>query len=410
MPAAFSSKKKSAVAVSRIHEVVICALGLVCALGLSACGGGHGSSTPDAGTGAEPPADGAQPMDDGAAPSSDGSDAGSDGPRPCAPPPSIDMPAATLAATGCMDGVQPTKFASVVVPYEVNSPLWSDGADKQRGFVLPPGGKIHVKDCTVDTCPVGPADDGKWAFPVGTVMVKSFGFDGKLVETRLFVHLDDATWVGYGYAWNEAQTAATIVPPEGLEVTFDTGARQVDWHYPSRDNCMSCHFSTAGYTLGPETKQLNRTVGGQNQIDALAARAVFEQAPLAPYAAPLAIPYAGSAGQPSPTATIDERARSYLHANCSFCHRPDGNFPNFDLRYGVALADTSTCGVDPERGTLNVAGAKILTPASPSTSTLWLRMQTLDPTLRMPNIASFVADQDALTLVGDWISSIAACP
>ena len=77
------------------------------------------------------------------------------------------------------------------MPYEVNSPLWSDSATKTRAFVLPAGGKIHVKNCTTNPteCPQGAADDGKWVFPVGTVMIKNFMFDGKLVETRLFMHL-----------------------------------------------------------------------------------------------------------------------------------------------------------------------------------------------------------------------------
>jgi hypothetical protein len=361
---------------------------------LLGCGNG-GARAPSADGGAGDsvgsPADGVDASDDSGAP--DGLE-----PRPCAPPPSIDLPAGVLSATGCMDSRQPTALAPVVIPYEVNSPLWSDGADKARGFVLPPGGKIHVKNCAAAPaeCPVGPADDGKWVFPVGTVMVKSFAFDGKLVETRLFVHLDAATWVGYGYKWNEAQTEAIIVPSDGQEVSFDTGSRLVDWHYPSRDNCMSCHFVTAGSTLGPETKQLNRPVLGGNQLDTLAARGIFEAPLPTPYAPPLAAPY----GDPSSTASIEARARSYLHANCAFCHRPDGNFPNFDLRYDVALADTGTCDVVPQRGTLGADGA----------TTLWLRVQTLDPTARMPNIASFVADQSALTVVGQWISSLTSCP
>ena len=32
-----------------------------------------------------------------------------------------------------------TRFASVAWGYEVNSPLWSDQADKERAFVLPLG-------------------------------------------------------------------------------------------------------------------------------------------------------------------------------------------------------------------------------------------------------------------------------
>ena len=80
--------------------------------------------------------------------------------------------------------------------------------------------------------PQGAADDGKWVLPVGTVMVKSFLFDGKLVETRLFVHFDAATWVGYSYQWDEAQTDATIVADAASRSCSTPGTRTVDWHLP----------------------------------------------------------------------------------------------------------------------------------------------------------------------------------
>ena len=34
-------------------------------------------------------------------------------------------------------------------------------------------------------------------------------------------------WVGYNYAWNEAQTEALIVPNARTEVSFNTGTRKV---------------------------------------------------------------------------------------------------------------------------------------------------------------------------------------
>ena len=171
----------------------------------------------------------------------------------CVPPAAIDQPAAKLSETGCMDPSDTKKLAASVIPYEVNSPLWSDGADKQRGMALPTGGKIHVKDCAANAGRMsqGAADDGKWVMPIGTVMVKSFLFDSKLVETRLFVHFDATTWVGYSYKWDEAQTDATIVADERVEDPFNTGKQTVMWHIPSRMDCMTCHRATGGSTLGP---------------------------------------------------------------------------------------------------------------------------------------------------------------
>ena len=394
-------------------------------------------------------------------------------PGNCAPPVDIRCPYPNLKDTGCIDPNPfrdpkiPITMASTVVPYEVNSPLWSDGAFKTRGMRLPNGGKIHVKDCTANPmscCVVNPntfkgclppADDGKWEFPVGTVMVKNFMFPDasqpsgyKIVETRLFIHLDhkvqvsgtDTNWVGYGYQWDDAQTNATIIGglADGSDIdiramfnvtpTKGAAPQAINWIYPSRLDCITCHTAitpSGGGTLGPETMQMNRIVTGDtmNQIDKLAALGMFETPPAKPYHAALVAPYPGQAGAPPPGATLDQRARSYLHANCSFCHRPDGVWNGFDVRYDVPFASTqvwstTTCNAKPGKGDQGVFGALIVTPQNPKMSVMWLRMTApagnamTGKTGRMPLIASYVVDTQATDLISKWINSIpiTACP
>ena len=336
---------------------------------------------------------------------------------PCLPPTDIYSPIEKLSQTGCMDPVTLTKFVSRAVPYEVNSPLWSDNATKTRAFVLPAAGKIHVKDCTANAseCPQGAADDGKWVFPVGTVMIKNFMFDGKLVETRLFMHQsDDAMmgWVGYGYEWNEAQTEATIAPIDrDLGKSFNTGTHTVTWNYPSRMDCLTCHDYRGGSTIGPETAQMNRMVGAANQLDTFASMNLFETPPAKPYKTALVVPYDGQAG-PSPAgATLDQKARSYMHANCSFCHRPQGQFPNFDLRFDTTLAAASICNVATKKTAQTITATKIMVPADHANSAMWQRMQSMTgDNGRMPAIGSYVPDDLGTQLVADWIDSIATCP
>jgi uncharacterized repeat protein (TIGR03806 family) len=327
----------------------------------------------------------------------------------CSPPGDLDQPLAKLSLTGCVDPKNPTKFAAGAVPYEVNSPLWSDSADKTRAFVLPAGKKIRVKDCTKTPADCsGPADDGKWVFPVGTVMIKNFIFDGKFVETRLFMHVNDANWIGYGYQWNEAQTDATVVGFDRASVMFNTGQRTVSWHYPSRMDCMTCHNSSGGSTLGPETAQMNRLVGGTNQIDKFQSMGLFEQAPAQPYKTALVAPYGGPAGP-----TIEQRARSYLHANCGFCHRPGGELATFDLRFDIALKDTKTCNVAVTKSAAGIDPlvTKLLAPGDPTQSAMSIRMKQPDPDMgRMPQIGSYAADDSAVMVVDDWIKSLRACP
>jgi hypothetical protein len=392
-------------------------------------------------------------------------------PGTCSPPADIKCPYPKLSQTGCIDASPfssptiPIKMAANVVPYEVNSPLWSDGAVKTRGMRLPAGGKIHVKDCTKNPdeckvldpttfqCCLPPADDGKWVFPAGTVLVKNFMFPDtsrpsqyKLVETRLFIHLAKAElvdgvmseWVGYGYQWDDNQTDATIIGTlvEGSDtgvsamfhVTPKMGAAQqtISWDYPSRVDCITCHTSitpttmpTSGYSIGPETIQMNRVAAGDtmNQIDKFTMMGLFETAPAKPYKTALVTPYMTALnGGPDAGATLDQRARSYMHANCAFCHRPDGKFNGFDLRYDVPLKSTTTCNATPAKGDLGVTGATLLTPKSPATSLIWLRMHAQKGnamsggTGRMPSIGSSVVDMQGTQLISDWITSITACP
>lgn len=341
------------------------------------------------------------------APSAGGSGVG-DTPT-CSIPADGSTPATNLVDTGCVDAADPRKPAANAVTYEVNSPLWSDSADKTRAFILPPGKKIHVRDCSAAPadCPAGSADDGRWDFPIGTVMVKSFAFDGKLVETRLLMHTSSTNdsptgdWVGYGYQWNAEQTQATLVPSDRVEVMFDTGTRSVPWHYPSRSDCMDCHTLQSGSTLGTETAQMNRIVDGTNQLDEFSALGLFETPP------------APKAPLPTPSdemVALDLRARSYLHANCAFCHRPDGLYGRFDLRYDVALKDTAACNVDGIKGTIgDSASTTLLEPGAAADSLIWESMQQADPDNgRMPQIGSYAIDDAAQALVSQWIDQLPA--
>lgn len=329
----------------------------------------------------------------------------------CSPPVNITQPVEKLSETGCMSASDPRKMADVVIPYDVNSPLWSDGAIKTRGMVIPDGQKIHVLNCAAnpDECRYGLEDDGRWVFPVGTVLIKNFMFDDKLVETRLFMHRDSKTWVGYGYQWNEQQTEATIVPDEDRTVMFDTGQRRVSWTYPSRYNCMLCHNKLGGSSLGPETRQLNRAVNGENLLDKLERLNVFDAPLPKPYLQALPTPYDSFEGKPPAGASSEELARSYLHANCAFCHRADGNPGTLDLRHDVSLANTNACNTPPMKGGAGLSTYTILTPGKPMESVLWARMQTLDDKNRMPQIATYVVDQPAVQLVSDWIASLQSC-
>jgi uncharacterized repeat protein (TIGR03806 family) len=305
---------------------------------------------------------------------------------------SSDGIAQKLSQTGCFLASDPKVPAPALVPYDVNSPLWSDGAEKARWIALPQGGKISI------------GADGDWDLPIGAVTVKEFRLGGKRVETRLFMRHTDGSWAGYTYEWNDAETEATLL--------VDGKTKQIGsqtWTYPSRAQCMGCHNGATGGTIGLETAQLNRTKAyadgsSVNQLDKLAALGAFSDATPLPAERP---------ALPSPAAadvSAEAKARSYLHSNCGFCHRPQGTGRGAaDFRFSRTFAGTHVCNTTPEEGDLGIAGAKLFVPGDTSKSLISVRMHRTGDG-RMPPLASSIVDNTGTAAVDAWISSVTACP
>ncbi|HEY8378441.1 MAG TPA: hypothetical protein VIK91_18215, partial [Nannocystis sp.] len=209
-----------------------------------------------------------------------------------------------------------------VVPYTVAAPLWSDAAGKGRFIVLPPGGTIDFTD-----------GEG-WGFPDGTVIIKTFFFDhdrrdpaagSRIVETRL-LYREGGAWRSITYLWDEDETDATLLKVgKRLDVSFidvDGVQKTEEYIVPNLDQCSSCHErSDATELLGLITHQLNMDieVDGEtvNQLEWLAGQGLFSQ----PLPDVKTLP---AFSDPFGAAPLDARARSYLHANCSHCHRDGG--------------------------------------------------------------------------------------
>ncbi len=312
-----------------------------------------------------------------------------------------------LTKTGCVDPQDPTRPDASLVGYDVNSPLWSDGASKERYISLPPGSKIHVKDCVAepDTCKSvddgGTAEDeGHWDLPVGTTVMKVFLLADKPIETRLLMHVTDSQWRGYSFEWNDAGTDATL-----LDDKKDKTIGSQSWHYPSRAECLQCHTEAAGRSLGPMTQQLNRDYayadGMTNVIDEFQALGAFEHAPTR------------IAGYPSPTGsdTLESRARSYLAANCAICHRPGSTVSDIDLRFTTSFADTLLCNqaISAHPDDTNLPPLRLV-PSDPANSNLSFRMHSTIDGYRMPKLSSSVVDTAGTMLIDQWIDSIQSCP
>src|SRR5262249_49351906 len=105
-------------------------------------------------------------------------------------------------------------------------------------------------------------------FPIGAVMMKHFEMltdtsDPKSavrLETRFIVHATDG-YYGVTYRWNDAGTDADLLTTgsdRALTIQTPTRSRAQNWHFPSREECLTCHDSVHIGTLGPNLRQLNR--------------------------------------------------------------------------------------------------------------------------------------------------------
>lgn len=295
-----------------------------------------------------------------------------------------------LSQTGCVNPADPTQPAEGMIPYGVNLPLWSDGADKLRWMALPDGTTVHI------------ADDGSFVFPVGSVLMKQFSVAGARVETRLLMLHDDGNWGGYSFAWNGTD-AALLPSSSAVEVGGLT------WTFPSRSECLRCHTEAAGRVLGPRVLQLNGDFTypngvTANQLDTLGAVGVFDN-PVA--GAQPAYPHLDDAD--TSDEAVADRARAYLAVNCAMCHAPDGTGGgSMDLRYDTPFLDMGLCDTPPNDGDLGVADARLLAPGEPERSILSVRMHATDVS-RMPAIGSHVVDEVGVAAVDAWIRSVPAC-
>ena len=298
--------------------------------------------------------------------------------------------ASKLSETGCVSAAAPSQAVAGAVLYAINSPFWSDGADKERYAAIPDGSHISTQA------------DGDFGFPIGSVLMKHFRLGGQLIETRLFMHHDDG-WRGYSYEWRDDQSNADL-----LSGSKDKLIAGQSWHFPSASECLQCHTAAAGFVLGAEAGQLNRDwrypLSGisANQLDTWSHIGWFSSA------LPSAVRVLRYADPTDLSTTLTARARSYLHSNCSHCHRPGAAPVAMDWRHATALANSASCNELPQTGDLGIADARLLVPGTPARSLLHNRMSRRDG-YAMPPLASALVDSMGATLIADWIASLTGC-
>ncbi len=330
-----------------------------------------------------------------------------------------------LSETGLFDSTREHRPAPGVLSYDVLAPQWCDGASKERFLALPDFSRIEFEAITYPQPAPGAAPG--WKFPDGTVLAETLFVQteaGNLasrhrIETRLLHNeqltgndeIGDQYWHGYTYIWNDEQTDAVLLEdPQGRDSVLTIrdpkapgGKRQMSWHFPSRTECTVCHNTAAKYILGLQTLQVNRVQrnGAANQLRTFEQLGLFAKSlPSPPEDMPRLVNYRDAEQD------LDLRARSYLHANCSHCHRKwGGGNAEFQLLASLELSDTGAVGTRPTQGTFNIANARVIAPHDPYRSILFYRMAKRGPG-RMPRLGSDEVDEAGLKLIHDWISRL----
>ena len=310
-----------------------------------------------------------------------------------------------------------------VVPYDLNTPLFSDFAIKERAIYIPEGAAA-----TYDP-------QGVFTFPVGTVIMKTFYFPADfrapgdaltLIETRVLL-LTSSGWESWPYIWDEDQRDARLAPGGATREIHFVGAdgmeRTANYLVPQRNQCRSCHERNVGAggvaaqtPIGPAARHLNRNYdygeGAVNQLEHLASLGMLEGMPeLA--TVPAAFDFRGveadgvSAVAP---ADLDFAARSYLDINCAHCHSPEGvqgitsqlflNHDNDDaFHLGVCKRPGSAGG-----GTFGLDHD--LVPGNAETSILFRRVDTTDVGAMMPLLGRSLRHERGSELLRAWIEAM----
>jgi hypothetical protein len=303
------------------------------------------------------------------------------------------VPPSTLACTGLYSDFATKEVAANALSYTPSTPLWSDGAQKQRWIELPPDTQIDI------------SNPNEWTFPVGTKLFKEFRVDGQRVETRMFQKTESNFWVYATYAWNSDDSAATI----NFGGPVAVGDAGVTWTIPTNDDCDECHRGRQDRILGFEQVSL-----GLPNAQGLTLAALTEMGLVTPAPASVSLTV-GDDGT-----GLDALALGWLHVNCGVtCHNANPAAAGFGAGMLLRLDPTQLDGGAPSAATWDIlrttlgvpcvsgglVGQPRIQPGAAAHSVLY---QLVDErgTLQMPPIGSAVVDTTDVAVVASWIQAM----
>lgn len=298
--------------------------------------------------------------------------------------------------------------AQQVYPYAINTPLFSDYAEKARFIYLPNKQTMTYTD-------QGPLD-----FPDGAILIKNFYYHieqsasdkrRQILETRLLVK-ENGEWNPLNYIWNTAQTDArldVVGKTELVKWTDDQGrSREVNYVIPNRNQCNNCHNANNTIVpIGTTVAQLNQPYLGNSQLNQLA---FFSQEQILTGYDPTKDHDKLPVWDDPSTGNTHQRSRAYLDANCAHCHSAVGSAKNAGLYLQYSEEHPRNRGIfkppiaaGKGSGNLNFD----IVPGKPEESILIYRMRSNNPAIRMPEIGRSIPHEEGIALLTSYIEQLA---
>ena len=296
-----------------------------------------------------------------------------------------------------------------VIPYELNTPLFSDYAHKLRFFKVPEGTTANYTEKEV------------LEFPVGTYIIKNFYYHNderdhakgrQIMETRLLLHQEDGWKALPTYVWNAEQTEA-VMTVEGatIDVSWvDNSGKTMDLAYsaPSQSLCKSCHVKNGELTpIGPKARQLNRNaVFASNEVNQLTHYANLGLLSGLPE---LSKVFKSPVWDNPSTGTLHRRALAYLDMNCAHCHSKGGPGNTSALHLTEFETNEFNLGINkhPIAAGKGTGGRPYdIVKGEPENSILLYRMEATSPGEMMPEVARKLVHEEGVELIREWITKM----
>jgi len=306
------------------------------------------------------------------------------------------------------------KLSGMQIPYELNTPLFSDYAKKYRTLFIPQGKKIKL-------------NEGKLIYPQGTFFSKTFfyephslgkrqGLDGPwgknkfLIETRVLFKTKRG-WKGYPYLWDLKNKVAHLSLLGGqVSLTYqDKGS--FTYNIPNKNQCILCHANYVDFgrkvrPIGPRRPdnimRPNKALGEGvlNQLSFLKKKGLLEESDELFKIVPMPV------WNSPQTAGLKLRAKAYLEVNCSHCHGEKGMAQSTGLILEYENHRKTSQGLckAPVAAGRGSGGLKYaISPGHPHESIMVFRMNSKETDVMMPELGRSLVHKEGVDLVSDFI-------